>query len=224
MVTSNLLEEIRECVVKGHIDINSQHPTEMKNLPGVKELVESAIQDKKDVSMVLKEGLIAGMEIVGKKYSNGEYFVPEMILSAQSMKAGLKVLEPYLSEKISRGEGTVILGTVKGDRHDIGKNLAAIMLEGGGFRVIDLGIDTPVESFVQRAKEYPDAVIGMSALLSTTMVYMKVVIDALRSMKLPNKVIIGGAAVSQRFADEINADLYAKDASLAVPLIKSIQS
>ncbi|HSP88713.1 MAG TPA: corrinoid protein [Ignavibacteriaceae bacterium] len=220
----NLLEKIKECVVKGHTDANSQYPLEMKSLPGVKELIENALQEKTDVSLILRESLIAGMEAVGKKYSDGEYFVPEMLLSAQTMKTGLKILEPYLlKEKIGQS-GTVILGTVKGDMHDIGKNLVGMMLEGGGFKVIDLGINTPLEKFIEKAKEYPDAVLGMSALLSTTMENMKLVIDRLKYEKLTNKVIIGGAAVSENFAREIKADGYAKDAALVVPLVRSILS
>lgn len=219
-----ILEKIRESVVKGHKDITSQYPSEFIGLPGVKELVEDAIKEKVDASLILKEGLISAMEIVGMKYSDGEYFVPEMLLSAQAMKTGMKVLEPYLINKSQNSFGTIILGTVKGDMHDIGKNLVGMMLEGSGLRVIDLGTNVPVEKFISKAKEYPGAVIGMSALLSTTMENMKSVIEALRAENLNNKVIVGGAAVSESFAKEINADGYARDAVLAVPLVKNILS
>jgi 5-methyltetrahydrofolate--homocysteine methyltransferase len=217
-----IIEKIKECVVKGHTDVNSQYPEEMKSLQGVKELVQEAVNSEVDVSLILKNGLIAGMDEVGKKYSEGEYFVPEMLLSAQAMKTGMKILEPYLTKEKQGSSGTVVIGTVKGDMHDIGKNLVGMMLEGGGFNVIDLGINTPVEKFIEKAREYPDAVLAMSALLSTTMVNMKLVIDVLRSENLSNKVIIGGAAVSENFAEEIKADGYAKNAALAVQLVKSI--
>jgi 5-methyltetrahydrofolate--homocysteine methyltransferase len=217
-----IIDEIKENVVRGHIDVNSKYPPELKDKPGVKDLVKKALDDQIEVSKILKEGLIAGMEIVGKKFSDGEYFVPDMLLSAQAMKSGMQLLEPLLKGEENKKIGTVIIGTVKGDMHDIGKNLVRMMLEGGGFQVIDLGINTPPEKFIDKAKEYPQAVIGMSALLTTTMENMRVSIKALRDNGLQNKVMIGGAATSQKFADEIHADGFTRDAAQSVLLVKKL--
>jgi 5-methyltetrahydrofolate--homocysteine methyltransferase len=188
----------------------------------VKDLVRKAIDENIPAPKILNESLIAGMEVVGKKFSDGEYFVPDMLLSAQAMKSGMQIIEPLLKGDESKKVGTVILGTVKGDMHDIGKNLVRMMLEGGGFEVIDLGINTPSEKFIETAKKYPDAVIGMSALLTTTMENMRVSIESLRASGLNNKVIIGGAAASQRFADEIHADGFTRDAAQSVQLVKKL--
>jgi len=218
----NLLEEIKENVIRGHIDSNAKYPADFLGNPGVKDLVQKAIDQNIPASKILNESLIAGMEAVGKKFSDGEYFVPDMLLSAQAMKSGMQILEPLLKGEDSKKIGTIILGTVKGDMHDIGKNLVRMMLEGGGFEVIDLGINTPPEKFIGAAKKYPDAVIGMSALLTTTMENMRVSIEALRDCGLNNKVIIGGAATSQKFADEIHADGFTRDAAQSVQLVKRL--
>jgi 5-methyltetrahydrofolate--homocysteine methyltransferase len=218
----SIIDEIKENVIRGHIDINSKYPPELLGKPGVKDLVQKAIDENLPAFKILNESLIAGMEVVGKKFSDGEYFVPDMLLSAQAMKSGMQIIEPLLKGDESKKIGTVILGTVKGDMHDIGKNLVRMMLEGGGFEVIDLGINTPPEKFIESAKKYPNAVIGMSALLTTTMENMRVSIEALKAQGLNNKVIIGGAAASQKFADEIHADGFTRDAAQSVQLVKKL--
>lgn len=218
----SIIDEIKENVVRGHLDANSKYPPDLKDKPGVKDLIQKALDDQIDVSKLLREGLIAGMELVGEKFSNGEYFVPDMLLSAQAMKSGMQLLEPLLKGEDTKKTGIVIIGTVKGDMHDIGKNLVKMMLEGGGFQVIDLGINTPPEKFIEKAKEYPHAIIGMSALLTTTMENMRVSIKALKDNGLQNKVIIGGAATSQKFADEIKADGFTRDAAQSVQLVKKL--
>jgi 5-methyltetrahydrofolate--homocysteine methyltransferase len=190
--------------------------------PGVEELVKTAINQKINSGDILHKGLISGMEIVGDKFSKGEYFVPEMLFSAKAMKAGLKILEPLLVDQHISTIGTVIIGTVEGDMHDIGKNLVAMMLEGAGFKVIDLGVNTPSEKFLSAAKEHPNALIGLSALLTITMEKMRDVIGSMRAAGIPNKVIIGGAPVTERYADEIGASGYAQDASRAVHQAKKI--
>ena len=217
-----LIEEVCAHVIAGHMDKNSPYPPELKGQPGVRELVEACLEEKIGIQDILNDGLIAGMEVVGQKFTDGEYFVPEMLLSAQAMKTGLHMLEPLLVGQNIKKLGTVILGTVSGDMHDIGKNLVGMILEGAGFNVIDLGINTPAEKFVEEAKNHPDAVIGLSALLTTTMIQMQDVVTKLREQNLSNKVIIGGAAVSQKFADEISADGYARDAGMAKPLVKQL--
>ncbi len=174
------------------------------------------------MSDILKQGLVSGMSVVGDKFSAGEYFVPEMMFSAKAMKSGLAQIRPLLVDEDAHTIGTVILGTVQGDMHDIGKNLVGMMLEGAGFNVIDLGVNITPESFISAAKENPQALIGMSALLTVTMQKMREVVDQLKSAELSNKIIIGGAPVSRQFADEIGADGYAPDASTAVKEAKAI--
>ncbi|OGU74275.1 MAG: hypothetical protein A2V93_08105 [Ignavibacteria bacterium RBG_16_34_14] len=208
--------------MRGHTDSNAKYPPDLAGKPGVKDLVQNAIDEMIPASQILNESLIAGMEIVGSKFSAGEYFVPDMLLSAQAMKSGMQIIEPLLKSEDSKKIGTVVIGTVKGDMHDIGKNLVRMMLEGGGFEVIDLGINTPPEKFIEAAKKYPDAIIGMSALLTTTMENMRISIEALRANGLNNKVIIGGAAASQKFADEIHADGFTRDAAQSVQLVKRL--
>jgi 5-methyltetrahydrofolate--homocysteine methyltransferase len=218
----SLLDEIRENVVRGHINKDSNYPPDLSGKPGVEELVENAITQNLDVSEILHNGLITGMEVVGEKFSNGEYFVPEMLFSAKAMKSGLKILRPYLVDQNISTLGTVIIGTVEGDMHDIGKNLVSMMLEGGGFEVIDLGVNTPTEKFVSAVEEHPDALVGMSALLTITMEKMKGVIDTFHSKGFENKIFIGGAPVTERYAEEIGADGYAADASRAVRKAKEL--
>jgi len=172
----------------------------------------------------LDEGLIAGMSVVGKKFQANEFYVPEMLIAARAMKAGMKIIRPILVQKDIKSQGTVVLGTVKGDLHDIGKNLVGMMLEGAGFEVIDLGIDVAPEKFVQTAKEKKAHFIGISALLTTTMVGMKDVVKAVQETGLDGKVkvMIGGAPVTQSYADEIGADGYAPDAASTVDEAKKL--
>ena len=218
----SLIEEIKNSVIRGHVNAASNYPQDMKEKPGVEELVKKAIEEKIGSGDILHKGLISGMEIVGDKFSKGEYFVPEMLFSAKAMKAGLKILEPLLVDQNISTIGTVIIGTVEGDMHDIEKNLVAMMLEGAGFRVIDLGVNTSSEKFLSAARENPNALIGLSALLTITMEKMRDVISTIRSAGIANKVIIGGAPVTERFAQEIGADGYAQDASRAVAQAKKV--
>lgn len=173
---------------------------------------------------ILKKGLISGMDEVGKLFQEGEYFIPELLISARAMKKALEILKPSLIESGVKAEGKIILGTVKGDRHDIGKNLVGMMLEGAGFEIIDLGVDVPPEKFVEAVKEHYPIAIGLSALLTTTMLQMKNVIDALNSEKIRNnvKVLIGGAPVTQDYAAEIGADFYGDDPMVAKAFLLDI--
>ena len=205
------LKEIANSLVKG-------------KAPQVKELVEKALDEGVGVEKILDEALVAGMDVVGKKFQANEFYVPEMLIAARAMKAGMEVIKPILIQEDIKSQGTVVLGTVKGDLHDIGKNLVGMMLEGAGFEVIDVGIDVPPEKFIQIAKEKEANFIGLSALLTTTMVSMKDVIKALKEAELDSKVkiIIGGAPVTQSYADEIGADGYAPDAASAVDEAKKL--
>jgi len=193
------------------------------NAPGVKELTEKALNEGQDVEKVLNGGLIAGMNVVGVKFKNNEFYVPEVLIAARAMKSGMVILRPILIEKNIKGLGTVVIGTVRGDLHDIGKNLVGMMFEGGGFEVVDLGVDISPEKFVEAAKEKKAQIIGLSALLTTTMVSMKDVVDAVRESELKDvKIMIGGAPVTQSYADEIGADGYAPDAASAVDKAKEL--
>lgn len=173
---------------------------------------------------VLTQGLVAGMDIVGVDFRDGVLFVPEVLMAANAMKAGMNVLRPLLAETGAPKIGTMVIGTVKGDIHDIGKNLVAMMMEGAGFEVINLGINVSVEQFLTAIEEHKPDLLGMSALLTTTMPYMKVVIDALveRGIRQNLIVLVGGAPLNEAFAEEIGADAYCRDAAVAVETAKKL--
>ena len=170
-----------------------------------------------DPSLVLNEALVAGMRIVGIDFRDGILFVPEVLLAANAMKAGMAILRPLLAETGAQPIGKVVIGTVKGDIHDIGKNLVGMMLEGAGFEVFDLGINTDVEQFLAALDEHKPDILGMSALLTTTMPYMKVVIDTLieKSLREEYTIIVGGAPLNEEFSEAIGADAYCRDAAVA---------
>jgi 5-methyltetrahydrofolate--homocysteine methyltransferase len=194
------------------------------NAPAAKAGVEKALAAGLAPEQILKEGLIAAMGEVGRLFEENEYFVPEMLVSARAMQHGLAVLKPHLVESGAQPTGKVIIGTVKGDLHDIGKNLVAMMLEGAGFEVIDLGTDVTPEKFVKAAFEHKPQVLGMSALLTTTMPSMGTTVKALQEAGVRDrvKVMIGGAPITDAFAKQIGADGYAPDASSAVRMAKSL--
>ncbi len=175
-------------------------------------------------SRVLDEALVAGMTIVGIDFRDGILFVPEVLLAANSMKAGMVILRPLLAETGAKPVGKMVIGTVKGDIHDIGKNLVAMMMEGAGFDVINLGINTPVEDYLKALEEHQPDILGMSALLTTTMPYMKVVIDTLKSEGIRDNfiVMVGGAPLNEEFARAIGADAYCRDAATAVETAKKL--
>ena len=172
---------------------------------------------------VLAKGLVAGMDIVGADFRDGILFVPEVLMAANAMKGGMEILRPLLTETGAERIGTMIIGTVKGDIHDIGKNLVAMMMEGAGFEVINLGINNDAEKFIGAIKQHQPDIIGMSALLTTTMPYMKVVIQALKDEGLRDSlfVMVGGAPVTETFAKQVGADAYGRDAAIAVDLAKA---
>jgi 5-methyltetrahydrofolate--homocysteine methyltransferase len=184
----------------------------------VAELVQQALDQGLAPNEVLQGGLIAGMDQVGKDFKAGDLFVPEVLIAARAMHAGMNVLRPLLAETDSISAGRYLIGTVKGDLHDIGKNLVKMMLEGAGFETIDLGTDVDPQSFVDAVREHQPVLIGMSALLTTTMVQMKATVEALEEAGLRDsvKIMVGGAPVTDAFASQIGADAYAPDAASAV--------
>ncbi len=187
-------------------------------------LTEKALAEGTDAGRILNDALIAAMDIVGGEYERGDRYVPEMLISAEAMKGAMGILRPKLAEAGVKSRGKVVLGTVEGDLHDIGKNLVIMMLEGAGFEVEDLGIEVPAERFVEAVREHQPELLGMSALLTTTMVYMPDVIKALDEAGLRDrvKVVLGGAPVTQEYSDKIGADGYAADAASAVELVKRL--
>ena len=190
----------------------------------VVELVQKALDQGMAPAEILQGGLISGMDEVGQDFKSGELFVPEVLIAARAMHAGMNVLRPLLTESESAGAGKYLIGTVKGDLHDIGKNLVKMMLEGAGFETIDLGTDVEPQAFVDAVREHKPALIGMSALLTTTMVQMRATVEALEEAGLRDsvKIMIGGAPVTEAFAAEIGADAYAPDAASAVDTAREL--
>lgn len=188
----------------------------------VKVLVQEALDEGKDPKVILNEGLLAGMTIIGAKFKNNEVFVPEVLVAARAMNAGLAILQPKLVEVGNEAVGKAVIGTVKGDLHDIGKNLVAMMLKGAGFDVVDLGVDVDADTFIEKAEAENADVICMSALLTTTMTNMQSCIDKLNEKGLRDKyiVMVGGAPVNDSFAEKIGADYYTPDAASAAEVAK----
>jgi 5-methyltetrahydrofolate--homocysteine methyltransferase len=209
--TSELLELIQDDLYDGMAD---------EVVESLKELLNRGLTPYE----VLTNGLVAGMDIVGADFRDGILFVPEVLMSAKAMKAGMEILRPLLAETGAPQVGTMIIGTVKGDIHDIGKNLVGMMMEGAGFNVINLGINTDADKFLAAIREHKPEILGMSALLTTTMPYMGVVIDTLKQQGLRDQIIVlvGGAPLNEAFAEEIGADAYCRDAAVAVDTAKKL--
>jgi len=208
---TDILETIREMVVGGKFN-------------DIEEEVQRAVDSGTDLNLLINDALISAMDIVGKRFADGDIYVPEMLVSAKTMKQGLDIIKPLLTSGEAEHRGTIVMGTVKGDLHDIGKNLVIMMMEGAGFRIIDLGVDVKIEDLVDTVKKEEADVLGLSALLTTTMPEMQKVIEALEEAGLRNqlKVIVGGAPIDQRFADKIGADGFGADAVDAVQLAREL--
>ena len=186
-------------------------------VPKVKEFVQQALDEGIPASEILEQGLLSGMNTIGEKFKNNEVFVPEVLIAARAMTKGIELLRPYLVTAGVEEKGTVVIGTVKGDLHDIGKNLVRMMMEGKGLKVIDLGVDVPVERFLDAARENHAQIIACSALLTTTMGEMRNIVEAVEDSELKGKVrvMIGGAPITQAYCDQIGADCYTPDAASA---------
>jgi len=194
------------------------------DVEATKESVQAALDAGLEPGAILADGMIAAMKEVGRLFEEGEYFVPEMLIAARAMQAGLGLLKPHLASSDVKSAGTVAIGTVKGDLHDIGKNLVALMLEGAGFEVKDLGVDVAPEKFVEAVRAGDVDIVALSALLTTTMASMKATIEAIQQAGLRDqvKIMVGGAPVTQEYAEQIGADGYSQDASRAVSLAQSL--
>jgi 5-methyltetrahydrofolate--homocysteine methyltransferase len=206
-----IFEDLRQSVIDGEMNVTQ-------------ELVQKALAEKMPPEQILKDGLISAMEEVGHRFEIGEFYVPEMLISARAMKSGLALLRPHLAAANVKAVGKVVIGTVQGDLHDIGKNLVGMMLEGAGFEVIDLGADVSIDKYVAAVKEYQPNLVACSALLTTTMPRMESVILSLKEAGLRQQVqvMIGGAPVTDEYARSIGADGYAPDAALAAVLAKEL--
>ena len=208
---SNLIEQISECVENGKVNLASPYPPQMKGQPGADELTRQALDEGVKPGDILNSALVPAMNRVGQKYSENKIFVPQMLLSAKAMSASMAHLKPFFQSGEVQRKGTFVMGTVFGDLHDIGKNLCCMMVEGAGWEVIDLGVDAKPEQFVTALDAHPKAIVGLSALLTTTMVNMGAVITAIRQKYPDTKVAVGGAPVSNDFALSIGANGYGKD-------------
>ena len=222
-VSKGIIATIKENVIQGRKtqeDVGIDNSLE--GTPGVVELIQQALARNISPQVMITEGLTAGMKVVGEKYATKEYFIPDMLASAEAVGAAMDILKPVLESANVETKGKIAIATVKGDIHDIGKNIVAILLKGSGYEVYDLGTDVPTEKVVEFVKEEKPGYLGLSALLTTTMTEMGVVIKALEENKLRSsvKVLIGGAAVSDEFAQEIGADAYCVDAFAAVKVLK----
>jgi len=194
------------------------------NANKAEEAAKAALESGAEAGALVQEHMIPAMDEVGRRFECNEYFVPELLIAARAMKKVLELLTPKLMESGAESAGRVVVGTVQGDLHDIGKNLVASMLEGGGFEVIDLGVDVPADKFVEAAQEKDGTIVALSALLTTTMTMMRTVVEALEAagIREKTKVMIGGAPITQQYADEIGADGYSDNASAAVALARTL--
>ena len=208
---ADLLEQIAICIERGKVNATSPYPPDMKGQDGAGELVKKALDSGIAPDEVLAKGLIIGMGRVGQKFSENKVFVPDLLMAAKAMSAGMAHLKPFFESGQAHHKGTFVVGTVQGDLHDIGKNLVAMVIEGGGWKVIDLGVDVSPEKYLNAVKENPGAVVGLSALLTTTMINMEKTVKLVKSEVPGTKVLVGGAPLTAEFAKKIGADSYSPD-------------
>jgi len=217
-----LLTRIAECVEVGKCDAQAKFPPALVGQPGVDELVTQALDGGVPADRVLKDGLTRGMATIGVKFRNNEVFVPEVLMAARAMHRGMDHLRQVFAGDSAPSRGTIVVGTVRGDMHDIGKNLVCMMLEGAGWKVVDLGVDCPPEKFADTVAENPGCAVGLSALLTTTMLNMKPTIDAVRVKQPSTVVLVGGAPVTNDFAQQVGASGFAPDPQGAIELLDEL--
>lgn len=217
-----ILIKLNECVEFGKINQASPYPPTMKGLPGADEWTRDALASGIAPQAILNDALIPAMNRVGNKFTEGKIFVPQMLLSAKAMNSAMQHLKPYFLKGEIQRKGTFIIGTVAGDLHDIGKNLTGMMIEGAGWEVIDLGVDVAAEKYIQALDQFPGAVCGMSALLTTTMSNMQPMIASIREKHPDTRIIVGGAPLNATFAKEIGADAYGRDPQDNINWLNSI--
>lgn len=220
----NILEQIAFCVEKGKINQSVSYPPEMKGKPGVDELTVQALELGIPPSDILSKGLIVGMERIGTKFSQGKAFVPEMLMAAKAMSAAMIHLKPYFKSGEIKRKGVFIICTVFGDLHDIGKNLVAMMIEGSGWEVIDLGVDVKSEKLLEIIDQYPGCIVGLSALLTTTMVNMEKMVQDIKAKYPKIEILVGGAPLSADFCKKIGASYYSPDPQGAVKYLSKLKN
>jgi len=223
-IMDGLLEKLLEAVEFGKVDKKSPYPPQLKDQDGSHEYTFAAIEAGISPQQILEEALIPAMGKVGQKFSENKIFVPQMLMSARAMGASMLQLKPFFASGAIKSKGTFILGTVKGDLHDIGKNLVSMMVEGGGWSIVDLGVDVGSDRFIEALKSNPGAVIGLSALLTTTMVNMEEIVSSIKKQIPGTKILIGGAPLNNEFCKKIGADFYAPDPQKAVEYINKLAS
>ncbi len=218
------LQKLSLCVEVGKTDKNSPYPPAMKGEDGADELARKALDEGSRPDEILEKALIPAMEVVGERFSRKEIYVPQMLMAARAMNSAMKHLKPYFQSGETKRKGKFIIGTVAGDLHDIGKNLVAMMIEGGGWEVIDLGVDVSTDKFMKAIDDNPGAIVGMSALLTTTMENMKKSVEAIRAKHGSIKIFVGGAPVTMDYCTKIGADYYSPDPQGAVSYLKQLVS
>ena len=217
-----LLAKLSEAVELGKVDKNSPYPPQLKDQDGADELAAQALANGVTPSSVLTDALVPAMDRVGQKFTENKIFVPQMLMSAKAMGAAMKHLKPFFQSGEVKTKGTFIIGTVKGDLHDIGKNLVAMMVEGGGWTIIDLGVDVNEDSFSTAVSENPGAIVGLSALLTTTMANMEEIVKKIKEDHPGTKILVGGAPLTDDFRSKIGADFYSPDPRGAVEYLKEL--
>lgn len=221
---NDILDKIALCVESGKINRTSPYPPNMKGQEGADELAKRALDEGIRPDEILENALIPAMARIGDRFSKKEIYVPQMLMAAKAMNSAMIHLKPYFQSGETKRKGKVIIGTVSGDLHDIGKNLVAMMIEGGGWEVIDLGVDVSAEKFLKALDQNPEAIIGLSALLTTTMENMKKIVSAIKEKYSSSKILIGGAPVTMDYCLKIGADFYAPDPQGAVNYLKKLVS
>jgi methanogenic corrinoid protein MtbC1 len=218
---NEMLKQIANLVERGKVNARSPFPPDLKGQDGVDEITKAALAAGVSAQDVLEQGLIEGMKAIGARFRRDEVFVPDVLMAAKAMKTGMAHIRPFFQTGEVKRKGVLIIGTVAGDMHDIGKNLVAMVAEGGGYEVVDLGIDVATDRFLQALAEKPGAVVGLSALLTTTMLNMEETVKAVKQRFPQTRVLIGGAPVNAHFAQQIGADAYAADPQGAVEYLNA---
>jgi methanogenic corrinoid protein MtbC1 len=221
-MSNELLNQIATCVQRGKINASSPYPPDMKGQEGADELTKKAIDGGVDPNDVLQKALVVGMEKIGVKFKENKVFVPDVLMAAKAMGTAMVHLKPFFQSGAVQRKGTFVIGTVQGDLHDIGKNLVAMIVEGGGWEIVDLGTDVSVEKFLEAVESHPGCSVGMSALLTTTMVNMETAVKAVKEKSPDTKILVGGAPLTREFSDKIGADCYSADPQGAVEYLNGV--
>jgi len=219
---NDILERIACCIEFGKINKLSPYPPNMKGEDGADELTKQALDAGVAPDQILNKAMVVGMDRVGQKFSKNKIFVPQMLMSAKAMSMAMQHIKPFFQSGAVKRKGTFVLGTVAGDLHDIGKNLVGMMVEGAGWEVIDLGVDVNADKFIKSVNEHPGCTVGLSALLTTTMVNMESIVLEIRKVAVDTKILVGGAPVSDDFCHKIGADNYSADPQGAVKYLNSL--